>query len=86
MTLNKNYQRFLNSPEVKVAQETIESVKLIEWAISRLLGLTNKQELGHTDLQSCMTLDVEHFHAITFYKTPVMTMFQYCRRLSCQGQ
>ena len=26
-----------------------------------------------------MTLDTEHFHATTRYKTPVMTILQYCR-------
>ena len=26
-----------------------------------------------------MTLDVEHFHATTHYKTPVIAMLQYCR-------
>ena len=50
---------------------------MIEWAVSRLTRLRKKYDFGQTDLQSCMTLDVEHFHATTHYKTPPMTMLQY---------
>ena len=67
--------------KVTLHKKTIESVKMIEWAVSRLIRLTKKYDFGQTDLQSCMTLDVEHFHATTHYKTPVMKMLQYCRSL-----
>ena len=71
--------KVLNDPEGNVAQKTFESVKMIEWAVSRLIRLTKKYDFGQTDLQSCMTFDVEHFHATTHYKTPVITILQHCR-------
>ena len=96
-TLETNQQKIVNDlkeklpklwicPERKVAQKTIESVKLIEWAVSKLMGLTKKYQFGHTDLQSWMTLDVEHFLATIHYRTPAITMFQYCRSLTYQEQ
>ena len=96
-TLETNQQKIVNDlkeklpklwicPERKVVQKTIESVKLIEWAVSKLMGLTKKYQFGHTDLQSWMTLDVEHFLATIHYRTPVITMFQYCRSLTYQDQ
>ena len=52
---------------------------MIEWAVSRLTRLRKKYDFGQRDLQSCMILDVEHFHVTTHYKTPAMTMLQYSR-------
>ena len=69
--IKEKLPKVLNGPEGNVAQKTIKSVKMIEWAVSRLARLTKKYDFGQTDLQSCMTLDVEHFHATTHYKTPV---------------
>ena len=51
---------------------------MIKWAVSRLTRLTKKYDFGQTDLQSCMTLGVEHFHATT-HKIPVITLLQYRR-------
>ena len=31
------------------------------------------------DLKSCVTLDIEHFHANTNYKTLAKAMMPYCR-------
>ena len=89
-TLGINQQKIVNYikeklpkvfkwPKGNVAQKPIEPIKMIEWEVSGLMRLTKKYDFEQTDQQSCMTLDVEHFHATAHYKTPVMTMLQYCR-------
>ena len=60
--IKEKLPKVLNGSEGNVAQKTIKSVKMIEWAVSRLTRLTKKYDFGQTDLQSCMT---------THYKTPV---------------
>ena len=40
--------KVLNDPEGNVAQKTFESVKMIEWAVSRLIRLTKKNDFGQT--------------------------------------
>ena len=59
----KKRPKVLNSPEGNVAQNTTESVKLIESGVSRLIKLTEKDDFGKADLQSCKKLDVDHSHA-----------------------
>ena len=69
----------LNGPQGNVAAKTVDSVRLIEWGLGRLVETTEKYGYSKTDLLSCMTLDVEHFHATTHFKSDVMSMLQYCR-------
>ncbi len=69
----------LNGPQGNVAAKTVDSVRLIEWGLERLVETTEKYGYSKTDLLSCMTLDIEHFHATTHFKSDVMSMLQYCR-------
>ena len=75
----KKLPKNLNGPEGNVASKTVESVRLVEWGLSRLIDITNLYGYDRSNLQSCLTLDVEHFHATTHYKMPVMSMLQHCR-------
>ena len=68
-----------NGAESNVVQKTIESVKIIERAVFKLIWLTKKYDFGQTNLQSSMTLYVEHFHATAHYKTLIITMLGYCK-------
>jgi hypothetical protein len=69
----------LNGPQGNVAGKTIDSVRLVEWGLSRLNEITKQYNYNEATLLSCMTLDVEHFHATTHFKSKSMTMLQYCR-------
>ncbi len=69
----------LNGSQGNVAGKTIDSVRLVEWGLSRLNEITKQYNYNEATLLSCMTLDVEHFHATTHFKSESMTMLQYCR-------
>ena len=49
--------------------ENTDQKKLLIWTIFTQCDKTN--------LQSCIVLDVERFHAITHVKLPVMSMLEY---------
>ena len=42
--VKKKLPKVRNDPERNAAQKTIESVKMIEWAVSRLIRLTKKYD------------------------------------------
>ncbi|CAB3990306.1 Hypothetical predicted protein [Paramuricea clavata] len=71
--------RTLNGPQGNVASKTVDSVRLIEWGLSRLKDIVEQYNYQETNLLSCMTLDTEHFHSTTHFKCEVMTMLQYAR-------
>ena len=48
----------LNGPQGNVAAKTVDSVRLIEWGLERLVKTTEKYGYSKTDLLSCMTLNV----------------------------
>ena len=69
----------LMGPHGSVASKTIKSVGLIQWAVDRLMRITSEYNYNEASLLSCMTLDVEHLHATTHFKNPVMSMLEYSR-------
>lgn len=69
----------LNGPQGNVAAKTIDSVQLVEWGLTRLHDISKRFNYESINLLSCMTLDVEHFHSTTHFKSDVMSMSQYTR-------
>ena len=68
----------LNGTHGFVASKTTESVDIIVSGLRRLEKI--KHDFSYTDvnLLSCLTIDVEHFHAATHFKSVTMSMQQYC--------
>ena len=58
----------LNGPQGNVAGKTIDSVRLVQLGLNRLNEVTRQINYHDTNLLSCMTLDVEHFHSTTHIK------------------
>ena len=77
--VNTHLPKTLNGPQGNVAGKTIDSVRLVEWGLNRLNEVTKQLNYHETNLLSCMTLDIEHFHSMTHVKSDVMSMLQYCR-------
>ena len=77
--VNTHLPKTLNGPQGNVTGKTIDSVRLVEWALNRLNEVTKQFNYHETSLLSRMTLDVEHFHSTTHVKSDVMSMLQYCR-------
>lgn len=50
--------RTLNGPQGSVAAKTVDSVKLVEWGLERLQQNLHQISFDHTNLLSCMILDV----------------------------
>ena len=75
---NKKLPPTLNGPEGKVASKTIISVKMVATGLKRLNLILVRFNYADTNLLSCLTIDVEHFHAATHIKEVVMSMRQYC--------
>ena len=54
----------VNGPEGNIASKTVESVQLVAWGLSPLIDITELYGYDRCNVQSCLTLDVEHFHAV----------------------
>ena len=73
--------RTLNGPQGSVAAKTVDSVKLVKWGLERLQQNLHQFSHDHTNLLSCMTLDVEKLHSSVHHKSQVSTPLQYARDL-----
>ncbi len=74
-------KRTLNGPEGCVAAVTVKSVDLLHWGMRQLSRNVGKFCYENADLLSCLTLDVEHLHATSHRKHPLMSKQEYCRSL-----
>lgn len=66
--VNNHLPKTLNGPQGNVAGKTIDSVRLVQLGLNRLNEVTRQINYHDTNLLSCMTLDVEHFHSTTHIK------------------
>ena len=71
--------RSLNGPEGCVAAVTVKSVDLLHWGIKQLSHNLDKFCYEKSNLLSCLTLDVEHLHATSHRKHPLMSKQEYFR-------
>ena len=62
--------RNLHQQRVQIPNKMEDVIKCVK---------TEKYSYANTDLLSCMTLDVQHFHAKPHFRNYVMSMLQYCR-------
>ena len=69
----------LNGPQGHVAARTVASVAMIDAGLQRLDANLQKYDYAHTNLLSCMTLDVENCHSIVHVKQANMSKAEYCR-------
>ena len=79
-----------NAPSIEMCHLIFQNIKwsprecgsevcLIEWCLSCLKETMNQYDYTGTNLLSCKTPDVKHFHSTTHFKSEVMSMLQYCR-------
>ena len=59
--------------------ETFLSIQITAWTLERLKLILDGLNYSETNLLSMMTLSIEHFHATTHFKQPLMTQLQYAR-------
>ncbi len=69
----------LNGPQGHVSARTVASVAMIDAGLQRLDANLKKYDYTHTNLLSCMTLDVENCHSVVHVKRANMSMAEYCR-------
>ena len=70
----------LNGPQGNVsAARTVASVAMIDTGLQRLYANLGKFDYKHTNLLSCMTLDVKNCHSIVHVKQANMSEAEYCR-------
>ena len=65
--------------EGNVSARTVASVAIIDTGLQRLYANLGKFDYKHTNLLSCMTLDVENCHFIVHVKQANMSKAEYCR-------
>ena len=78
--MDKKLPKHLNSPEGSVAGVSMKSVQLIPSGLNKLNEITDDYSYRNINLLSCLTLNVEHFHSSTHFKSTVLSMQQYCRQ------
>ena len=69
----------LNGPQGHVSARTVASVAMIDTGLQRLYANLRKFDYRHTNLLSCMALDVENCHSTVHVKQANMSMAEYCR-------
>ena len=69
----------LNGPQGNVASKTIRSTEMVLEALERLAVIIKRYNFTLTNLLSCLTIDVEHFHSSTHAKCQLMSLAQYIR-------
>ena len=69
----------LNGSQGHVAARAVASVAMIDAGLKRLDANLQKYDYAHTNLLSCMTLDVENCHSIVHVKQANMSKAEYCR-------
>ena len=62
-----------------MSARTVESVAMMDTGLQRLYANLGKFNYKHTNLLSCMTLDVENCHSTVHHKQGNMSMAEYCR-------
>ena len=77
--INENLPKTLNGPQGNVAAKTVRTVEIVHRGLKLLERITSELNFNETNLLSCMTLDVENFHATTHVKCPILSKLQYCR-------
>ena len=68
----------LNGPQGHVSARTVPSVAMMDTGLQRLYANLGKFNYRHTNLLSCMTLDVENCHSTVHHKQGNMSMAEYC--------
>jgi len=69
----------LNGPQGHVSARTVASVAIIETGLHRLHANLKQFKYDHTNLLSCMTLDVENCHATVHVKQANLSQAEYCK-------
>ena len=69
----------LNGPQGHVSARTVASVAMMDTGLQRLYANLGKFNYRHTNLQSCMTLDVENCHSTVRHKQGNRAMAEFCR-------
>ena len=69
----------LQEEEGNVSARTVASVALIDTGLQRLYANLGNFDYKHTNLLSCMTLDVGNCHSIVHVKQANMSKAEYCR-------
>ena len=62
-TWSTAYHGLLMTLKESVAAKTVDSVKLVEWELERLQQNLHQYSFDHTNLLSCMILDVENLQS-----------------------
>ena len=78
--VDKKLPKHFNGPEGSVAGVTIKSVLLISSDLNRLHEKTKDYSYRNVNFLSCLTLDVEHFHSSTHFKSTVSSIRVNCKR------
>ena len=69
----------LNGPQGHVSVKIVNSVQLMEWGLGRLAGILGEYDYKAPDLLTCMTLDVENWHATVHSKKVKVSTLEYAR-------
>ena len=62
-----------------ILTKSLESLELTLWTLQRLCTILRDFECENANMLSLMTLAIEHFHATTHLKNPLMSQLQYSR-------
>ena len=79
--IREDYQnkKVLTGADGSVSSKSFVSLELTLWALKRLAAITKEQNYKNTNMLSLMTLSVEHLHATSHIKQPLMSQLQYAR-------
>ena len=69
----------LTGPQGHVSARTVASVAMMDTGLQRLYANLGKFNYRHTNLLSCMTLDVENCHSTVHHKQGNISMAEYYR-------
>ena len=72
--MDKKLTKHLHDPEGSIAGVTMKSVQRISGVLNRLNEITENYSYRNVNLLSCLTLDVEHFHSPTHFKSTLLPM------------
>ena len=76
---HKKNLKVLTGAEGNILSKSLTSLELSLWALKRLDKITQVYDYKSTNMLSLMTLSVEHLHATSHIKQPLMTQLQYTR-------
>ena len=72
----------LNGPQGHVSARTVALVAMMDTGLQRLYANLGKFNYRHTNLLSCMTLDVENCHSTVHHKQGKMSMAEAVKRVT----